>query len=147
MEEKKITVTETIKKEKTVYVAFDGKEFDYPGSCSDYEERRLLEQLKESKNLKYYPEIENCEYPYYNDVVYDVDFYYFKALNEKGLEEIINYYCTTYPEHYSKKYFKDDKVGDIICIHFDDCAEGPLYANMRYIKKEVERFFEMFDWG
>ena len=146
MEIKRKTETITISKEKTVYVAFDGKEFEYMGDCSDYEEKELLKQLKKSKNLKYYPGAENCEFPFYNDFIEQVEFYYFKILNEEGLKEIINYYCTVYPEYYNNEHFKDDKIGDIICIHFDDHADGPLYANMRYIKKDTEIFFDMFDW-
>lgn len=146
MEIKRKTITETISKKKTIYIAFDGKEFKYMEDCLDYEEKELLEQLKESKNLKYYPEAENCEFPFYNDGIENVEFYYFKILNEEGLKEIINYYCAVYPKHYNEKYFKDDKIGDIICIHFDDYEEGPLYANMRYAKKDTERFFDMFDW-
>ena len=146
MEIKRKTVTETISKEKTVYVAFDGKEFDYMLGCLYYEENKLLEQLKKSKNLKYYSEVENCEFPFYNDAVENVRFYYFKILNEEGLKEIINYFCELYPEYYDDEHFKGDKIGDIICIHFDDYEEGPLYANMRYAKKDTERFFDTFDW-
>lgn len=146
MEIKRKIVTETISKEKTVYVAFDGKEFEYMGDCSDYEEKELLKQLKKSKNLKYYPGAENCEFPFYNDFIERVEFYYFKILNEEGLKEIINYFCELYPEYYDDEHFKGDKIGDIVCIFFDETAEGPQFSNMRYVKKDVERFFDTFDW-
>ena len=140
------TVTETISKETTVYIAFDGKEFNYKGDCLRYEEKEAIKRLKESKNLKYYPEAENCEFPYYNDIPGAAEFYYFKILNEEGLEEIINHVCILSPEYYDRGLFSNEKIGDIVCIFMDDHNDGVQFSNMKYQKKDIESFFNKFNW-
>ena len=146
MKEEKITVKEVVSREKTVYIAFDGKEFSDEYACMKYEQKTMLKQLKESKNLKYYEEAENWIFPTYNDYSSEAEFYYFKVLNKEGAEEIIKYLCETSPETFSLENSYGIDPEDVICIYYDPFNDGEAsFVHMEYIKKDVDDFFAMFD--
>ena len=117
--------------EKTVYVAFDGKEFDYEDDCERYESKEL--QDKYGKDLLVYNE-DGELIPFDNDYRLSQDSAYVVCKSEEAL-------------NYLNKTFNDNRVNKIdyngkfpVSFYYDFTADRwkEIATHIKELQKEID---------
>lgn len=126
MEVKKRKVYE--EKEVTMYVAFDGKEFEQMSSCEAYEEEMIDKMLDESPDIVINSEAEG-NMPF-GGVEYSENhrFVWLMPLNEKGTELLNKLF-----ENHCGGEFNSDDIGKWTCLEISD---SDVYIS--YLENDIE---------
>ena len=131
-----------VETKRTVYVAFDGKEFDEKYKCEDYENGFKIEkccstiEFLEGKNRSYYGGIVPPDGEYHNT---DNKFYWFRP---KNIEEI-NLLNETFGQ--GEELFFESDIHNWVCVEsaYDDDF---WCSRFDWCVEYVERFFKTFGY-
>ena len=135
---KKVTKTTNIPKEETVYIACDGKTFNYMYECMRYEfEKWIYEDVKNSPNISYN---DNCYIPCDGlEHMENNEYMWLKPNNIDGLNEI-NEHIKDFA-NYDVDLLTDNIIGAWICVEFsyDNVWLSTLDESIEYINGLFER--------
>lgn len=112
---KEIRPEQVVIKEKEVYIAEDGTEFDTRWKCTAYEHEKLhkplLDNLQECEDLRYIPNFDGQEYPEHHDYRW----FYIRNLDDVV---ILN---KVYPNTIA---VDDYYIGKWVCLEENDDCDG-----------------------
>lgn len=144
---------ETITKEKVIYIADDGTEFDIKRQCEMHEFYNYLETLYfNSQNIEFFDDIEDNPWPGRYDIEELEDFYchggnhaflYVKAINKNGIDELNNLIKLYADRHLKHKMIPDYLTDELICIEY--FKDGNGYIEFNCMENDFDDLNEFYD--
>jgi len=126
-------VQEIITKEKTVFVAFDGKEFEKKYECEAYEWDKKKEIFLKREDIQVRKDLgAPCDGGYWRNE--DYDYIWIKPLTTNACVDMIETFTGDYFEP------KDAKVNEWVCIEFDMDDEPTSYPEKNIKQAIISQF-------